>query len=565
MNIHPFFSLTCCGLAAATATPVTARPQKPRSQEPRPNIVVILADDLGYSDLGCYGSEIRTPVLDALASDGVRFTQMYNSGRSCPSRACLLTGLYPHRVGIGEMVRDHREAWPEGYRGYRTDNNLTIAQVLSREGYYTALSGKWHLGKHATPVDCGFDDFYGFMNGAAPYWNEARYVRLPESAPRREYPEGTFYATNAITDYAIDFVRRAQEQHKPFFLHLTYNAPHFPLQAPKERIDAYMEPYLQGWDRIRADREQRLRAAGLLPDGQRMGARGEVPASAFIDETRPIEAWDDLPEETRRDLARRMATYAAMVEIMDENIGRFIEALRTDGVLDNTLILFLSDNGACAEWHEFGFDGRSGVDYRTHTGDALERMGQRGTYHHYGTGWANVCCAPFRLYKHFAHEGGISTPSILWWGDRVRNKGRIDHQMCHFTDIMTTCLDAAGARFPESYEGRQLVRPEGISILPIAAGRKIPSRPIFAEHEGNRMVHIGRWKLVASYYNGQEWELYDIDRDRTEQHDLAAKYPRKVARMERLYFDWAEANGVLPFPQLMNEYGGTRMRIYKER
>ena len=390
MNIHPFFSLTCCGLAAATATPVTARPQKPRSQEPRPNIVVILADDLGYSDLGCYGSEIRTPVLDALASDGVRFTQMYNSGRSCPSRACLLTGLYPHRVGIGEMVRDHREAWPEGYRGYRTDNNLTIAQVLSREGYYTALSGKWHLGKHATPVDCGFDDFYGFMNGAAPYWNEARYVRLPESAPRREYPEGTFYATNAITDYAIDFVRRAQEQHKPFFLHLTYNAPHFPLQAPKERIDAYMETYLQGWDRIRADREQRLRAAGLLPDGQRMGARGEVPASAFTDETRPIEAWDDLPEETRRDLARRMATYAAMVEIMDENIGRFIEALRTDGVLDNTLILFLSDNGACAEWHEFGFDGRSGVDYRTHTGDALERMGQRGTYHHYGTGWARL-------------------------------------------------------------------------------------------------------------------------------------------------------------------------------
>ena len=560
MDRHTLLPLTCCGRAAAAVSPAAAR-----RPEPRPNIVVILADDLGYSDLGCYGGEIRTPVLDSLAADGVRFTQMYNAGRSCPSRATLLTGLYPHRVGIGEMVRDHREAWPSGYRGYRTDNNLTVARVLQQHGYYTAMSGKWHMGRHATPVACGFDDFYGFMNGAASYWDEGRYVRLPEGAPRRDYPAGAFYATDAITDYAVDFVRRAGELHKPFFLHVTYNAPHFPLQAPRERIDAYMETYLKGWDTIRADRECRLRELGLLPAEQRMGARGEVPASQFVDRTRPIAAWDSLPEATRRDLARRMAIYAAMVEIMDENIGRLIEALRAEGVLDNTLILFLSDNGACAEWHEFGFDGRSGVKYRTHTGEELAQMGQPGTYHHYGTGWANVCCTPFRLYKHFAHEGGISTPSILWWGDRVRGKGRIDRQPCHFTDIMATCLDAAGARFPSAREAPQLVRPEGISILPIAAGRRIPSRPVFAEHEGNRMVRAGRWKLVASYYNGQEWELYDIARDRTEQHDLAAQHPRRVARMERLYFDWAGRNDVLPFPQLMNEYGGADMPVYKER
>ena len=530
-----------------------------------PNIVVILADDLGFSDPGCFGGEIETPVLDRLAAEGLRLTQLYNSGRSCPSRACLLTGLYPHRVGIGEMVREHREAWPEAYRGYRQDNNLTIAEALRAAGYHTAMAGKWHMGKAYTPVDCGFDDVYGFLNGAMTYWNPERYVRLPKTAPQRDYARDEFYATDAITDYAIDFAAQARERNKPLFLHVAYNAPHFPLQAPRERIDHYMAVYLKGWDAIREEREVRLRQLGLLSDEERAAGRGEVPASQFIDRTRPIPAWDTLSEEQQHDLARRMAIYAAMVDIMDRNIGRLIEALRDNGQLENTLILFLSDNGACAEWHEFGFDGRSGTNYHIHTADELAGMGQPGTYHHYGTGWANVCCTPFRLYKHFAHEGGISSPSILWWGDRVKHPGGIDHQPCHLIDIMATCLDAAVIAYPEQYEQRQLAPTEGISLLPLAQGRSLPNRPIFAEQEGNRMVRLGRWKLVASYYNGQQWELYDIAHDRTEQHNLSARHPRRVNRMAQLYFRWADANGVLPYPQLMNEYGGLEMKIYNKR
>lgn len=326
-----------------------------------------------------------------------------------------------------------------------------------------------------------------------------------------------------------------------------------------------METYLKGWDVIRAEREQRLRRLGLLSDDERMSARGEVPASLFVKKAHAIEAWDSLTEDQQKDLARRMAIYAAMVDIMDENIGRFIESLRANGQLDNTLIIFMSDNGACAEWHEFGFDGHSGPTYHTHVGDELDGMGQKGTYHHYGTGWANVCCAPFYLYKHFAHEGGISTPSILWWGDRVKHKGSIDNQPCHFTDIMTTCLAASGTKYPKTYEGRELLPLKGISILPIAEGKKIEQRPVFAEHEGNRMVRIGDWKLVASYYNGQEWELYNIAEDRTEQHDLAGRYPKKVARMEQLYFKWARENNVLPYPQLINEFTRRKLTVFKEK
>ena len=553
---HVLLPLALCGA-------VTGGAKTPQSQ---PNIVVILADDLGFSDPGCYGGEIQTPTLDRLAAEGVRFTQMYNSARSCPSRACLMTGLYPHQVGVGEMIGGpQKKRWPEGYSGFRDDNNLTIAEALRTNGYYTAMAGKWHLGQHPTPVDRGFEDFYGLLEGFTTFWEQSKYTRLPNPETVRIYPEDEYYSTNAITDYAIEFAGKAKERQKPLFLYLSYNAPHFPLHAPKERIDKYMATYLKGWDVIRAEREQRLRRLGLLSDNERMSARGEVPASLFVKKAHAIEAWDSLTEDQQKDLARRMAIYAAMVDIMDENIGRFIESLRANGQLDNTLIIFMSDNGACAEWHEFGFDGHSGPTYHTHVGDELDGMGQKGTYHHYGTGWANVCCAPFYLYKHFAHEGGISTPSILWWGDRVKHKGSIDNQPCHFTDIMTTCLAASGTKYPKTYEGCELLPLKGISILPIAEGKKIEQRPVFAEHEGNRMVRIGDWKLVASYYNGQEWELYNIAEDRTEQHDLAGRYPKKVARMEQLYFKWARENNVLPYPQLINEFTRRKLTVFKEK
>lgn len=551
-------------LLPLTLAPLAAGAAEPQQQ---PNIIVILSDDLGFSDLGCYGGEMDTPVLNRLAEEGVRLTQLYNTGRSCPSRACLLTGLYPHRVGVGEMTGKEKETWPVGYRRFRADNNLTIAEVLRENGYYTAMSGKWHLGDHLSPVDRGFEDYYGFYTGSSPFWTEARFRRLPETAtPEHTYAKGEFYATTAITDYAIDFAAKAREQQKPLFLYLSYNAPHFPLQAPKERIDKYYETYLQGWDAVRAERVRRILELGLVPANMETAPRGEVPASQFIDETHAIPAWESLSADQQKDLARRMAIYAAMVDIMDENIGRLLDTLRASGQLDNTLIFFLSDNGACAEWHEFGFDGKSGAAYRLHTGDELEQMGQPGTYHHYGTGWAGVCCTPFRLYKHFAHEGGISAPCIMWWGDRVKHAGRIDSQLCHLTDIMTTCIAASGSRYPaEAYPDRQLVRPEGISLLPVLQEKRIPQRPIFAEHEGNRMVRIGDWKLVASYYTGQQWELYDIAKDRAELHDRIAKHPKRAARMERLYFQWADGNDVLPYPQLMNEYGPRKMKVYNEK
>ena len=378
----------------------------------KPNIIIILADDLGFSDLGCFGGEIHTPVLDKLAKNGVRMTQMYNSARSCPSRANLLTGLYPHQTGLGHMDGSH-PAWPKGYSGFRSNSdNVTIAEVLKDAGYFTAMSGKWHLGNKSNPILRGFQEYYGLLGGFNSFWNPAVYTRLPKDRTPRHYEEGTFYATNVITDYAIDFIDQAHQEKKPLFLYLAYNAPHFPLHAPKEVTDKYMSLYMQGWDKIRDARWKRIVDLKLMQGKPELSPRGVVPESLFEDETHPLPAWDSLTKDQQTDLARRMSIFAAMVDVMDANIGRVVDELKKNGELDNTFIMFMSDNGACAEWHEFGFDKQTGVEYHTHTGAELDQMGLPGTYHHYGTGWANVCCTPFTLYKHYAHEGGISTPCI---------------------------------------------------------------------------------------------------------------------------------------------------------
>lgn len=538
------------------------------SQPTQPNIVLILADDLGFSDLGCFGGEINTPVLDGLAENGVRFTQMYNSARSCPSRACLLTGLYPHQTGLGHMeAGNHRKHWPEGYSGFRSDNNVTIAEVLKESGYYTALSGKWHLGQQK-PTERGFDDFYGLLGGFTSFWEQSHYTLLPDNSKVKTYPENEYYATNALTDYAIEFTSKAEQQQKPFFLYLAYNAPHFPLHAPKERTDKYMQTYLKGWDTIRDERWVRIQKEGLMQGNPEISQRGVVPGSMFVSEEHPIPAWNSLTAEQQYDLARRMAIYAAMVDIMDENIGRLMASLKKSGQLENTFILFMSDNGACAEWHEFGFDDKTGVEYRTFVGEELEQMGLKGTYHHYGTGWANVSNTPFRLYKHFAHEGGICTPSIMWYGKNIKKPGRIDMQSCHFVDIMTTCVEIAHAHYPIQYKGHLVLPMEGVSLLPMLQDEKIKEQPVFAEHEGNRMVRVGDWKLVTSHYNGHEWELYNIKNDRTEQHNLVLKHPKKVKKLEALYFEWAERCHVEPFPQLWNGYApkdARKLNVYKEK
>lgn len=530
----------------------------------KPNIIVILADDLGFSDLGCYGGEVQTPVLDKMAKQGVRMTQMYNSARSCPSRANLLTGLYPHQTGLGHMDAT-RLAWPKGYAGFRSNSdNVTIAEVLKDAGYFTAMSGKWHLGKTANPINRGFQEYYGLLGGFNSFWNPDVYTRLPKDRNPRQYKEGEFYATNVITDYAIDFINQAHQEEKPLFLYLAYNAAHFPLHAPKEVTDKYMKIYLQGWDKIRDQRWKRIVKMGLLQGKPALSPRGVVPESLFEDETHPLPAWDSLTKEQQTDLARRMAIYAAMIDIMDTNIGRVLDTLQKNGELDNTFIMFMSDNGACAEWHEFGFDKQTGTEYHTHVGAELDQMGLPGTYHHYGTGWANVCCTPFTLYKHYAHEGGISTPCIIQWGKQIKHKGSIDHQPAQFSDIMATCIELAGTKYPEEYEGRKIVPTPGKSILPIVRGEEMPDRYIYAEHEGNRMVRKGDWKLVSANFRGDEWELYNIKEDRTEQHNLIKEYPEMAKELEDAYFEWADHSDVLYFPKVWNTYNKGRRKDFKE-
>ena len=302
-----------------------------QAQEKQPNIIIILADDLGFSDLGCYGGEIHTPVLDSLAEQGIRMTQMYNSARSCPSRANLLTGLYPHQTGLGHMD-GNRRSWPRGYAGFRHDSdNVTIAEVLKDAGYFTAMAGKAHLGRDFNPIERGFQEYYGLLGGFNSFWNPDVYTRLPEDRVPREYGEGEFYATNVITDYAIDFINQAHSLSKPLFLYLAYNAPHFPLHAPKDVIDKYMDTYMQGWDKIRDQRWRRIVDMGLMQGHPELSPRGVVPESMFMDETYPLPAWDSLAPDQQKDLARRMSIFAAMVDIMDRNIGRVLKTLGDNG------------------------------------------------------------------------------------------------------------------------------------------------------------------------------------------------------------------------------------------
>lgn len=549
------------GSLLAGTLPVMA--QQAQHTQQKPNIIVILADDLGFSDLGCYGSEIETPNIDRLASEGIRLTQVYNSARSCPSRASLLTGLYPHQTGLGHMD-DKGPKWPVGYRGFRNDSdNVTIAEVLRDAGYYTAMAGKLHIGRRTNPIDRGFEDYYGLLGGFNSFWDPSVYKRLPEGSPEIVYPEGAFYATDAITDYAVSFADKGAAENRPMFLYLAYNAPHFPLHAPKEATDKYMETYMQGWDKIRAQRAERIYDKGLLEGNPAVSPRGEVPESMFIDQSHPVPAWDELTPDQQKDLARRMAIFAAMVDIMDANIGRLFETLRENGQLDNTFILFTSDNGACAEWHEFGFDHRTGTEYHTHIGEELDGMGLPGTYHHYGTGWANVGCTPLTLYKHFAHEGGISSPSVMWWGDRIEAKGSVNHTPLNIIDIMPTCVELAGTSYPSVYEGRGILPAEGVSMLPIASGGTVAQRCIFAEHEGNRMVRRGNWKIVSALYRDNVWELYDISADRTEQNNLAEEYPALVAELAAEYEAWADRADVVPFAPMWNEFSNPAQKKFK--
>lgn len=505
--------------------------------ERRPNILLILADDLGWSDLGCYGGEIQTPTLDGLAQDGLRLTQFYNSARCSPSRAALLTGLHPHQAGVPNLG------------GRLNERCVTLAEALAPAGYDCFMSGKWHVGRPG-PIARGFKEFYGFVEGhSVDCWDEGAMVRLPAGRPKRTYAPGAFYATDAVTDHALDFLAEARRaSDRPWFLYLAYNAPHFPLHAPREEVAKYESLYAQGWDRIRERRLTRQKQLGLVPEELTLTPRSVVPANRFNVQTgwadKDNPAWDSLPADRRADLAHRMAVFAAMVDRMDRSIGRVVAELRASGQFEDTVILFLSDNGACAEWDPFGFDGDSGPRNVLHQGDELAKVGGPGSYSSYGSGWANVSNTPWRLYKHYMHEGGIASPFIAHWPAGLKRRGALDERPSYLTDVMPTCLELAGATYPKQRDGRDVLPHEGASLLPAFRGEPAAPRRLFIEHEGHRAVRDGAYKLVA--LKGKPWELYHVATDRGELHDLADQQPERVERLARAWDEWAERCNAAP-------------------
>ena len=539
--------LGCLVALAALAAPV--RP---------PNVLVILVDDLGYSDLGCYGGEIATPNLDRLAAGGVRFEKCYNSARCCPTRASLLTGLHPHEAGIGDFVR--AKPTPnagEAYTGHLLASNQTLPELLAARGYSTWMVGKWHLGSPG-PMERGFQHYFGFKDFGAHsegQWNAAKYVRLPAAEkPELNYEAGRFFATDAFTDYACEFLRQARsDKTKPWFLYLAHSSPHFPLQAPQASIDRNMATYRRGWDVLRAERFERMKKLGLVPANATLPARARVPvdrddiANGYAGQLNP--AWASLPADRREDLARRMATFAAMVEHVDRGIGRILADLEASGELANTLILFTSDNGACYEWGPFGFDGASRTGKTTlHAGEQLTQMGQPGSFSSYGSGWANLGNTPLAMYKHFCSEGGIASPLIAHWPTAWPARGDWVRTPAHVMDFFPTIAEATGAVRPAEIAGVTLKPLSGLSLVPLLRGLAWPERGIPTAHEGARGYRLGQWKIVWGKRQTEppHWELYDLAHDVGEEHDLAASQPAKTAELAALWAAWAERVGVQP-------------------
>jgi len=530
----------------------THREDTPR----RPNIVLIMADDMGFADIGCYGSEIETPNLDSLAGEGVRFSQMYNCARCCPSRASLLTGLYPHQAGIGHMVSDMELP---GYRGFLNNNCVTIAEALREGGYHTHLAGKWHVGgyyplslrgrwnagdeTHPRPIDRGFDSHFGTMGGAGSYFKPHALIQNDEFVA---IEQDEFYYTDEISRYAEQVIEKEASSDHPFFLYVAYTAPHWPLHALPEDIEKYRGKYAKGWDSIRTARHETMKGYGIINSKWEISPRDE--------EAPP---WNDVPARDWEDA--RMAVYAAQIDRMDRGIGRILEALKSNGVEDDTLVVFLADNGGCAEFlredgHLEYIDPLTRDGKEVRGGNIPETLpGPATTYMSYGLPWANVSNAPFRLFKHWVHEGGISTPLLARLPGTTK-KGHIYHRPAHITDIMATFLDLAGVPYPKEYHDRPITPLEGESLLSAFRGEdRVRQIPICWEHEGNRAVRQNQWKLVSKYPG--EWELYDMENDRTELTNLAGKYPEIVREMEHVYNGWAERIGVIPWDRIREMKG----------
>lgn len=507
------------------------------SAQEKPNVVLIMVDDMGYSDIGCYGGEILTPNIDALASKGVRFTQFYNTSRSCPARASLMTGLYQHQAGIGQMSEDpfknpgqkSPNDWGvPGYKGFLNRNCVTIAEVLKEGGYHTYMAGKWHLGMHGEekwPLQRGFERFYGILAGACSYLRPSGGRGLTLDNTKLPEPEAPYYTTDAFTDYAIRFVDE-QKDDKPFFLYLAFNAPHWPLQAKEEDIQKFTKIYREkGWDEIREARRKRMAKLGII-DSNTEFAEWEN------------RKWDELTEKEKDEVAYRMAVYAAQVHCVDYNVGKLLDYLKKNHKLDNTLVMFLSDNGACAEpYAELGGGKVSEINNPACS-----------VFPSYGRAWAQVSNTPFRKYKCRSYEGGISTPLIVSWKSNLKNKkGEWCRVPGYLPDIMPTILEATGAAYPETYHGGNKIHPlVGSSLFP-AIQKKADSlhEYMYWEHQNNRAIRWGNWKAIRDE-KGKEWELYDVVKDRTERNNLAEQHPEVLTKLVAEWEKWANSNFVLP-------------------
>jgi arylsulfatase len=509
----------------------------------RPNIVLIMVDDMGYSDLGCYGGEIETPNIDQLAEDGLRFTQFYNQGRCCPTRATLMTGLQPHQVGIGHMTAPPGKplGFTGPYQGYLNDRCTTLAEVLKDAGYRTIMTGKWHLGadrKACWPLQRGFEKYYGCLSGAINYFKPGGDRALTEGNEPTPVPED-FYATDTFTDKAIEYIDQvtgrqtggqgdAQQVDQPFFLYLAYNAPHWPLNAKWDDYLKYRGKYKDGWRALMEARNEKQRQLGILRDGTQ-------PAE------HPGPEWESLTPRQRDRLDAVMAAYAGCLDSVDQNVGRLVSHLRSIGQLDNTVIFFLSDNGACQEGGRFGNGDEAMVKDPPLETVAGVRI---------GLNWAGACNTPYRKYKHFVHEGGACTPMIAHWpnGIPTRDRGKLVRETAYLEDFMATVIDLSGGAYPST-----LPPALGNSITPLLAGQRKPihDEPLFWEHEGNAAVRMGHWKLVREYE--KPWELYDLSQDRTELNDLSAEKPKLRDRLIAMWEAWAKDTGV-SFPERFNMY-----------
>jgi arylsulfatase len=501
MLVAPFF---CSALAAAD-------PSSPKGYDEasRPNIIVILADDMGYSDLGCYGGEIQTPNIDALAREGVRFTGFKNTARCTPSRASLLTGRYSHSVGVGAMQQDQHLP---GYRGQLSADAPTIAEILKPHGYATGVVGKWHqtvIGKSKQkplyPLDRGFDFFYGTWWGAKDYFSPKFMMKNSEHIPDSTTYPADFYLTCALSDSAIEFVDSQLGQENPFFLYLAHYAPHAPIQSPADRIQKCIDRYKVGFVQLQQERFERQQELGVAPDN-----------AAIIDQS---SKWNALSEADKNEWVTTMATYAAMIEIMDEGIGQLIDVLKKNSQYDNTLILVLSDNGSTPK-----------------------HKGMRNS--------ADLCAAlsntPFSGVKAHALEGGISSPLIVSWPEKLKeHAGQIRNGRCHIIDVLPTCLEAAGVKFPASFKGIKPVQADGINLMAAVKGAELENRSFFWEHLQSRAVYRDGWKLVA---DKTLWKLYELSKDPAEQSDLSSKHPERASALKALWTEWAEEYDVIPWP-----------------